>query len=73
VAVISAMMNSPSSSRSAGSSGDSNQRLEGLAARLQSIQEVEKEKKDVLGKYELHIPIRILPSHLLTQVHVGVG
>jgi hypothetical protein len=28
-------------------------RLEGLAARLQSIQEMEREKKDVLGKYEI--------------------
>lgn len=29
---------------------DSESRLEGLAARLQNIQEIEKEKKDVLGK-----------------------
>jgi hypothetical protein len=32
----------------------SNPRLEGLAARLQSIQEGEKEKKDALGKYVIN-------------------
>lgn len=31
-------------------SSDSSHRLEGIAARLQSIQDNEKEKKDVLGK-----------------------
>jgi hypothetical protein len=47
-------------------------RLEGIAARLQSIQESEKEKKDVLGKSDSPFLLIILIS-LNLQIYDGIS
>jgi hypothetical protein len=50
-------------SRKMDPSSDSSHRLEGIAARLQSIQESEKEKKDVLGKSDFSFDLSFTSSY----------